>query len=305
MGINSKYKIELRMKFAQDYEATGDNLHAMQLYYSIIKDEPDYAEAYFSLAELFEKQGNIESAKKILTDHLYKNPENNLARLFYAQLLLRNSQWEDVIDVLQSLSITDEPIAAFFLGYSYFMLKNYEYAKINFQHFISSGKKTELLQETFIYLAKTEIQLRNFESALEYAKKSEIVYANFWELNLILAIIYYNLEMITHSVSSIARAIKLNQNEASVYEWAGRIYLKAGEYLKAEEYFIKHIDMIEYPTSKIYSELAEVYFKVSKVRDALRYYDLALGLDPFNQFAVNGKNNASLILKAGLNNVKS
>ncbi len=185
------------------------------------------------------------------------------------------------------------------------MLKDYEPARINFLRFISSGKKTELLLETYIYLAKTEIQLNNFKDALEFAKKAEIVYSNFWELNLILAIIYYNLEMITHSVSSIARAIKLNQNEASVYEWAGRIYLKAGEYLKAEEYFIKHIDMIEYPTSKIYSELAEVYFKVSKVRDALRYYDLALGLDPFNQFAVNGKNNASLILKAGSNNVKS
>jgi len=303
MGINSKYKIELRMKFAQDYEATGDNLHAMQLYYSIIKDEPDYAEAYFSLAELFEKQGNIESAKKILTDHLYKNPENNLARLFYAQLLLRNSQWEDVIDVLQSLSITDEPIAAFFLGYSYFMLKNYEYAKINFQHFISSGKKTELLQETFIYLAKTEIQLRNFESALEYAKKSEIVYANFWELNLIFAIIHYHLDMYTHAISSISKARRLNANEPIVYKWAGKIFLKVGEYLKAEENFHKYIGMVEYPASEIYSELGEAYLKTNKIKDALQYYELALKIDPLNKFAVEGKNKAASILQTGTNEI--
>jgi len=305
MGIDSKYRVENKLKTAQEFEARGENLHAIQLYLSIIEDEPDYVEGYFSLAELYEKQGNLESAKKLLINYLSENPDNNTVRLFYAQLLIRNFQWENVIDIIHSLDINDEPLAGFFLGYSFFMLKDYEPARINFLRFISSGKKTELLLETYIYLAKIEIQLNNFKDALEFAKKAEIVYSNFWELNLILAIIYYNLEMITHSVSSIARAIKLNQNEASVYEWAGRIYLKAGEYLKAEEYFIKHIDMIEYPTSKIYSELAEVYFKVSKVRDALRYYDLALGLDPFNQFAVNGKNNASLILKAGLNNVKS
>jgi len=305
MGIDSKYRVENKLKTAQEFEARGENLHAIQLYLSIIEDEPDYVEGYFSLAELYEKQGNLESAKKLLINYLSENPDNNTVRLFYAQLLIRNFQWENVIDIIHSLDINDEPLAGFFLGYSFFMLKDYEPARINFLRFISSGKKTELLLETYIYLAKTEIQLNNFKDALEFAKKAEIVYSNFWELNLILAIIYYNLEMITHSVSSIARAIKLNQNEASVYEWAGRIYLKAGEYLKAEEYFIKHIDMIEYPTSKIYSELAEVYFKISKVRDALRYYDLALGLDPFNQFAVNGKNNASLILKAGSNNVKS
>ncbi|OGU77096.1 MAG: hypothetical protein A2V93_05070 [Ignavibacteria bacterium RBG_16_34_14] len=303
MGIDTKYKIENRLKSARDYEANGDNLHAMQIYNSIIEDEPDFAEAYFSLAELFEKQGNIESAKKLLTDYLNKKPGNNLVRLFYAQLLLRNSQWEDVIDILQSLSIDEEPIAAFFLGYSFFMLKNYEHAKINFQHFINSGKKTELLHQTYIYLAKTEIQLRNFESALEYAKKSEIVYSNFWELNLVFAIIHYHLDMYTHAISSISKALKLNANEPTVYKWAGKIFLKVREYLKAEENFLKYIGMVEYPASEIYSELGEAYFKTNKVKDALQYYELALKIDPFNKFAVEGKKKAALILQTGTNEI--
>ncbi len=303
MGINSKYKNELRMKFAQDYEANGDNLQAMQLYYSIIEDEPDYFEAYFSLAELFDKQNNLEAAKKLLTDYLNENPGNNLVRLFYAQLLLRNLLWEDVIEILQSISINEEPIAAFFLGHSYFMQKNYEHAKINFQHFSSSGKKTELLQETYIYLAKTEIQLGNFESALGYAKKSEIVYANFWELNLLFAIIHYNLNMYTHAVSSISKALKLNASEPAIYQWAGKIFLKAGEYLKAEENFHKHIGMVEYPASEIYSELGEAYLKTNKVKDALQYYELALKIDPLNKFAFEGKKKAASILQSGANEI--
>jgi tetratricopeptide (TPR) repeat protein len=303
MGMNSKYKIENRLKSAQDYEANGDSLHAMQLYYSIIKDEPDYIEAYFCLSELFEKQGNIESAKQILSDYINENPANNPAKLFYAQLLLRNSQWDNVIYILKSLSITEEPIAAFFLGYSYFMLKDYEHAKINFQNFISSGKKTELLHEAYIYLAKTEIQLRNFESALQHAKKSEIAYSNFWELNLVFAIIYYRLNMFTHAASSISKAVKLNAGEPNVYKWAGKIFLKVGEYLKAEENFHKHIGMVEYPASEIYSELGETYLKTNKAEDALQYYELALKIDPLNKYAFEGKKKASAILQTGTNEI--
>ncbi len=303
MGINSKYNIENRMKSAENYEANGDNLHAMQIYYSIIEDEPDYVEAYFSLAELFEKQRNIESSKKILEEYIDGNPENNTAKLFYAQLLLRNSRWEEVISTLQSLSIFEDPIVAFFLGYSFFMLSNYELAKINFQHFVSSGKKTELFHETYIYLAKTEIRLGNFESALEYAKKSEIFYAGFWELNLVFAIIYYHLNMFTHSVSYISRAMKLNQNESAVYEWAGKIFLKVGEYLKAEENFHKFIGMVEYPPSEIYSELGETYLRTNKTKDALQYYELALMIDPQNKFAFEGKEKAASILQTGTNEI--
>ncbi|HSP87101.1 MAG TPA: tetratricopeptide repeat protein, partial [Ignavibacteriaceae bacterium] len=280
MGIDTKYKLELRLKTAQDYEANGETLHALQIYNSIIDDEPGYVDAYFCLVELYEKQNKIESAKNLLRDFLIDNPENNLVRLFYAQFLLRNSQWENVIENLQPINISEEPIAAFFLGYSFFMLKNYQHAKINFLHFVSSGKKTELLHETYIFLAKTEIQLRNFESALEFAKKSEIVYSNFWELNLVFAIIHYNLGMQTHAITSITKSLKLNPNETSIYKWAGKIFLKVGEYIKAEENFLKYIGMVEYPSSEIYFELGEAYLKTNKVKDALQYYELALKIDP-------------------------
>jgi tetratricopeptide (TPR) repeat protein len=303
MGIDNKYQLEHRLKSAHDFEAEGRNLHAMQVYYSILQDEPEYPDANFALAELLEKQGNINSAKNLLSEYLEENSDNNFARLYFAQFLLRNLLWEDVLDVLQAVDINEEPITAFFLGYSFFMLQNYEHARINFQHFINIGKKTELLNETYIYLAKTEIELRNFHSALQYAKKSEIVYSNFWELNLVFAIIHFNLDMYSHAISSITKAIKLNAGEPAVYKWAGKIYLKVGEYLKAEENFLKYIEMVEYPPSEIYSELGEAYLKTNKTKNALQYYELALKLDPLNKFAVEGKKKAALLLEPGANEI--
>ena len=303
MGIDKKYKTEHKLKSARDFESQGFNLHAMQIYYSILKNEPEFAEANFSLAELFEKQGNINAAKKLLTEYLGENPGNNFVRLYFAQFLLRNSMWEDVVDIIQSVDINEEPISSFLLGYSFFMLKNYEHAKINFLHFIHKGKKTELRYETYMYLAKTEIELRNFESALEYIKESELVYSNFWELYLLHAIIYYNLDMYTHAVSSVIKALKLKTNEPAVCKWAGKIFLKTGEYLKAEEYFLNYIGMIEEPTSEIYSELGEVFMKTNRAKNAFQYYELALKLDPNDKFAAEGIKKASSILESGSNEI--
>jgi len=300
MGITSKYSLDSRLKSAHDFEEQGENLHAIQIYNSIIEEEPDFAEGYFSLAGLYEKQGNVDSAIKLLTGFISDHPSDS-NRINFAQLLLRNSRWESAIDILNPVDINEEPMVSFFTGYAFFMLKDFEPARINFRRFISSGNKTELLHETYIYLAKIEIQLNNFKDALTYAKKSEIVYSNFWELNLIFAIIYYHLGMSSHSVSFIRKAVKLNPDESVVYLWAGRIYLKTGEYLKAEENFLKHIDMHECPSSEVYSELADIYMKEKKIQDAIRYFDIALKLNPLNQSAVSGRVNAAVILQAGLN----
>jgi tetratricopeptide (TPR) repeat protein len=104
--------------------------------------------------------------------------------------------------------------------------------------------------------------------------------------------------MFNHAVTSVLKALRQNPNEATVYEWAGKIFLKNGEYLKAENNFIKHIDMVENPSSEIYSKLGETCLKNKKTNDALQYYELALKLDPLNKFAVEGKKNASFILQS-------
>jgi len=301
MGIELKYSIEQKLKSAKEYESSGLNLHAVQIYYKIINENPSYAEANFLLAELFEKQGNIISAKNILSDYLELNPDDTFFRISFAKFLMRYSFWEDVIEVIQPIDINEEPVAAFFLGYSYYKLKDYNLAKINFQHFIKSGIKEELLQETYIYLAKTEIELKNFESALHYAKESEMVYSNSWELNLVLAIIHYNLSMDSHAVASVEKALKLNPGEPVVYQWLGRIYLKINEFSKAEHYFFKYTEMVEHPEPEIYSLLGETYLKTNQTEKAYQYFDLALKLDPENNSAAEGIKKASSQLKSGAN----
>jgi tetratricopeptide (TPR) repeat protein len=294
--VEVNYSLDHKIKSAHSFESEGRLLHAAQIYISIIDEYPNFVDAYFNLAHLYEKLGNINSAIHLLQSLMDIDSENIDARLFYGQFLIRNNLWDKAIEVLSLIMPEEEPVVAFFLGYSHFMLNEFELSKINFLNFISVEKNNELVHEAYIYLAKIEIKLKNFESALAFAKKADVLYSNFWELNKIYAETYFNLGMFAHAVAPVEKAIKLNQNEASPYELAGKIYLKLGDYQRAEKYFLKFIELIDDASSDIYTKLAEACLKSSKPLDALAYFDIAIKLDPSNNNAIEGKRNTQKFL---------
>lgn len=294
--MSSIHNSEFRIKQAKEFEANGMLLHALQIYKSILEDDPEYFEAYFELAGLYEALGNYKALYNFLDEALLDFPHEDKLRLYYGQFLIKNNKWNKAIEILSLADIAKNPIVSFFIGYSHFALKEYELARLNFLNFISYVTDSELIYEAYLYLSKIEIQLINFESALKYAKKSEALYSNFWELNLIFAIIYYHLNMHTHAVTSIEKAMRLNSREPSVFEWSGNIYLKVGEYLKAEKQFTKYIESIENASSDTYTKLAQICLKLDKAEDAIAYFDVAVKLDPQNKTAAAGKEKATNII---------
>ena len=285
-----------KMKLASDFETQGKLLHAVQVYNSIIADCPEYTDAYFALGDVYEKLGNINPAVKMIRTFLKKNPENKEIRIYLSEFLMRNSKWDEANEVLSYILPEEEPVISFFLGYSHFMQKDYEVARINFLNFLKYSQPDEMMQEANLYLAKIDINLKNFKSALEFLKKTEVVYSNFWEWNLLISVVYYNLGMYTHAIVPIQKSLKLNPHEKSVSKWAGKVYLKTGDYGKAEEQLLVYIDSGESAEADIYTELAEACLRSRKTTDALAYFEIALRLDPGNKFAIEGKKNASTII---------
>lgn len=290
-------QITHKMKLASDYEMQGMLLHAVQIYNSVIADNPDYTDAYFALGEVYDKIGNINPAVEMIRNFLKLNPENKEVRIYLSEFLMRNQKWDEADEVLSYILPEEEPLISFFLGYSHFMQKAYEVSKINFLNFLKHGQPDEMLQEANLYLAKIDINLKDFKSALEYLKKIEVVYSNFWEWNLLISVVYYNLGMYTHAVLPIGKSLKLNPRENSVHKWAGKIYLKSGDYQKAEKQFLEYIDAGEKTEADIYTELAEACLKSKKPADALAYFEIALKLDPENRLAEQGKKNADIIIQ--------
>ncbi len=294
--MEQDYQYSYKLKQARDFEAEGKFLHALQIFTSLLKEFPDKNEIYFGLANLYESMGSLDKALTLLNSFLEENPENTEIRIYLGQTLLKHSRWEETVETLSYILPEEEPVVSFFIGYANFMLKEYELAKINFNNFISSEDQTELLYDAHIYLAKIELKLKNYNNALKFAKKAEVFYSNYWELNYIYAETYFKLCMYAHAAAPIEKAIKLNPDEPSPYELAGKIYLKMGDYSKAEKYFLNYIEKIEYVSSDTYAFLAEAYLNSENPKDALAYYDIAIKLDPGNKNAIEGKNKASFLL---------
>jgi len=280
-------RIKFKLKLASAFISEGKTLHAVQIYKNLIEETKE-EDLYFKLAELYEDMGFVESGKNILTELMELNKSTNDVTLYFGQYLLRNSRWVEAIEVLNSIS-NSTPAALFLVAYSYMMLNEFELAREYFARFITSNGKNDLKQEANLYLAKIEYELRNYNSALNYATNAQSLYSDFWELNLILAKVYYSLDMFTHAVNPIQKALKLNPKDASVQEFAGKIYYQLQDYRKAEKFFSEYIEFSSEVSAEIYTFLAKSFVKQRKIDEASLFFELALKIDPAYQPAITGK----------------
>lgn len=282
-------RIKYKLKLASAFISEGKNLHAIQIYKNLI-DVTKREDIYYMLAELYEDMKFIDSGEKILLELIEQNDNSTEINMYLGQYLLRNAKWIDAIEVLNSLE--DQIYSSnFLIGYSYLMLNEFELSKDYFKKYINSDEKSELKQEANIYLAKIEYELNNFDSALNYAKSAQFVYSDFWELNLILAKVYYSLDMNTHAVTPIEKALKLNPKEIGVLEFAGKIYFKLEDFKQAEQYFSECIEHSSNISAEIYTLLAKSFVKQKKYNEAQLFFTLALQIDPEYQPAIAGQAN--------------
>jgi tetratricopeptide (TPR) repeat protein len=294
MGIMDKeYLNNHRMKVAAEYESAGKYLHALQIYKSMLQEDPSCSDAVIKIADNYRKIGKIDAVSEILKNFIAEYPEKKEVRFYFSEFLLSNSEWEEAIEVLNYFTQAEDPTVAFLTGYSYFMLKDYEISKINFSNYISLSQPGEFRCEAFFFLSKIEIELQNYKAALENLKKAEPALNNFWEYNYLSALVYYHLGMYAHGVSLAKKAVNLNPNEPLNYNITGRIYLKIGDYPKAEKYLRQYISLKEDVSADVYAFLAEACFNNKKTAEAIELFDKALNADPENKIALDGKKNAA------------
>lgn len=274
---------EHKLKKAFSYEEEGSFLHALQIYKSLFESYSDNKILIVRMANLYDKMNNITAASHLLTDFIAENPHNDDIILFYGELLLRNSIYEKAVDVLALVSGEQKSIAKYMLAISYFNLKEYEIAKINLESFINEYRGSNLIPDAYVYLAKTYLANKDFDTSLKVLKEAEKIFSLNWELHLVLAQIYYFKEMLFHAYDEIKKAIKLDSNH-SIFEWAGKILIKMGEYENAEKY-LRNSLKDHNPKAEIYSLLGITYLRTNNPAKANECFQKALDLDPSNKIA--------------------
>lgn len=281
MGIEkeNKFRIKVLIEEVERYKSEGNLLHAYQICISIISEFDDYFDAYITFAEVCETMGNINPAIEAIDIFIKEHDNDHRAIMFLGKFLLQNSRWDEAINSLSLVLPEDIPEVSFLIGYAHFMLEEFQHAALHFKRYIKLIK-TNLNVDSIFLLIKSQIQLKEFEDALKLLKKYEKTFFFDDTFNFLCSIVYYNLKMVEHAVTHIERTLAIRPKDIQINQWAGKIYLSSGNLIKAEKFLVDLVNQSEEIPSEACYLLAEVYLQQNKIDEALKYYDLAVKLEP-------------------------
>ena len=184
------------------YSCLANFEQAENYYTKAIELNPEMAQAYINLSDLYYKAGDLASALGTLQRGSYELRDNLAIAHLLARVYIEDQRWEDAIDELKRV-LDGEPEnydAYYDLGHVYFELGDYEGA------------------------------ISNFETVLTYQENNELLYyalAQAYEAN----------NEINKAISNYLKAIAVNDKFTLAYKKVGVLFLARNDYEDAIEYF--------------------------------------------------------------------
>lgn len=186
------------------YSCLGDAEHSEYYYTKAIELDPELAQAYINLSDLYFKMGNLASAIGTLQRGSYELEENYTLAHLLARAYIEDGRFEDaIIELERVLDAEPENYDAYYdLGHVCFETGDYEGA------------------------------ISNFENVIEYKKEqaSELLYYS-------LAQAYEANNEIDKAISNYLKSIAVNDKFTLAYKKAGILFLAREDYEDAIEYF--------------------------------------------------------------------
>ncbi len=235
-------RFEQKIKLAEDYEASGKYLHALQLYKFVVTSDKHKKFALFKIASMYVNLNNIDAAITLLDEYVLENPEDSEARVFYARFLISVSSFDRAVEILDATDDTTIELL-FTKAQAYFGVNDLRKVRMLLRELITRCKSPKMFAESYLLLAKCEIRSEKYEDAITYLKNSlEYDYDNVESLYL-LATIYYRKGMYYHGVELIELAVERSPDRMEVVLLAGKINYKLKNYDLANEFLRKYIKL--------------------------------------------------------------
>lgn len=272
-----------RLAHGAELEKQQKFLHALQIYHTIMLENPDFSEAYYKTAEMYERLGNTNAGIKILRELSESNPGEADIKLNFGQFLFRNRRWSETVKVLNDADYADEPLVLFLLGYSHMMLEEYEKAISEFNLYLGFDEKSVYRDDVFLYLGKCHVFLEQTDTAFEYLEKCGLDENEDFELPLYRAICYFRNGMTGHAKEQADIALGSEKKDTYLYEWAGRIYIETQSYQRLEKILLNFLEESE-GSAMIYTHLGIALKEQKKSEAALGCFRIARQLNPHNQY---------------------
>ena len=184
------------------------NIEQAEVYFTkAIELDPQLAQAYINLSDLYYKKGDLASAVGTLQKGSYELENNLTIAHLLARVYIDDQRWEDAIFELEKV-LDGEPEnydAYYDLGHVMFELGDYESA------------------------------ISNFENVTEYRQDSELLYyalAQAYEAN----------NEIDKAISNYLKSIAVNDKFSLAYKKVAVLFMARNDFEDALEYFAEYIN---------------------------------------------------------------
>ncbi|HQE95067.1 MAG TPA: tetratricopeptide repeat protein [Candidatus Marinimicrobia bacterium] len=212
----------------------GDYEGAKNLYLEIIKANPNFADAYFNLAQVYIRLNDLTNASLYLRKVIEMKPNEerytkllkNLVQQYLQEgenLRQRRNNEGALEKYKQALELDpNEFLAYYFSGLAYYDMKNYDEAikainkglEINPEH----AKSYLLLGQIYEKTNKKAEALKAYEQAV----KIDPLFEAGWDR---IGVLNYNMKNYEQSISAYKKLIEINPENPRYYEKLGQIYL--------------------------------------------------------------------------------
>ncbi len=264
---------------AEIFEEEGKYLHAIQIYFQLRSEEETFRYATIKLSEIYESMDKLISGYSILSEYIEQHPDDSEMIVILAEMLIRNSEYDAAIEVLDN-DIEDETDEIVFLsGVAQFYKGDLEFAGIKFSEFLEVFHESDLCADAYLYKAKIAIKYEEYDNALENAKKSEILFPENYETQLLLARLFFAKEMYFHAYENIKKCLKIVPEYPQALLFAGKILVRMKEFDKAEKYLNDFFELSD-PNEESYFLLGTIYSETGRKEEADFYFNKALEVIP-------------------------
>lgn len=232
----------------------ADYEEANSLYEQAIEKNPNFADAYYSLAKVNIRLDNVSKAAENFRKAIELNPAETRYRKGYEELVAR------------------------FLseGNQLYKRRNYKAAEEKLKQAINLNPEEFM---AYYLLGVVQLATRDLDEALESIKKCIELNDEYAKAYLVCGKIFQRLNNSADALNSYEKAVEVDPNYSDAWLNIGTLCFKKKDFEKAITAYTKVIELKpEY--SKTYGNLGAVYIETNRYKNAIDYLKKAVELDP-------------------------
>ncbi len=278
----SKLTEASRLSNNADYEGSK------KIWLEIIKENPNFVNAYIELGRILVRLGNLENAAANFQQAIAMNPENedykkefeSITKRYIqdgVQLMQRRSYSTALEKFKQAISLNPNDAQAYYFSAIVYLDENQFPEAL-----LSVNKSLELdpsYPKAFLVKGKILAGMNNIEEAIKQYKKAielDPEYIDAWKN---LGLVYYKMKNFDDAIPVYLQVIKLQPDYASAYANLGAVYIEKKKYNDAITVLIKAGELNPSDYASIY-RLSQAYNNIGKCDKAKESAEQALKVKP-------------------------